>query len=213
MHFLNQLKQKNKALYFGAQIIFSLLVLGLLWFFSNQKTNTTQQPTNAQTQTTQTASKSATSSTANTQSTTTSNQQQYVSKLSDLKQTQNFLPNALAHIFEGEINRNKQAVGYHYEGFSHAKAKVIESTRSKTDKNNVYRAKITIDNIEKNAFSSFFPKDWSMQQVVDTINEAYNNRKLQSGNVYNGTTASGITVQMYLTENNKIISAFPLYNR
>lgn len=52
-----------------------------------------------------------------------------------------------------------------------------------------------------------------MQQIVDTINEAYENKILESGNIYNGKTKSGIKIQMYLTENNKIISAFPLYNR
>lgn len=78
--------------------------------------------------------------------------------LSSLKNTQHFLKSALEHIFEGEINRNGQAVGYHYEGLATSKAKVIEHTRSKEDKNGVYRAKITIANKEKNAFSSFFPK-------------------------------------------------------
>lgn len=134
-------------------------------------------------------------------------------KLSTLKNTSYFLKSALEHIFEGEINRNGQAVGYHYEGLASSKAKIIESTRSQTDKNGVYRAKITIEGTEKNAFSSFFPKHWPIQQVVDTINEAYDKREHQSGNIYNGKTSSGITVQMYLTEQNKIISAFPLYNR
>lgn len=144
----------------------------------------------------------------NTQAVTTTHQ-----SLSSLKNTQYFLHNALEHIFEGEINRNGQAVGYHYENSMSSNAKVIENTRSKEDKNGVYRAKITINGKEKNAFSSFFPKNWTMQQVIDTINEAYDNKQLESGNIYNGKTKSGVTVQMYLTENHKIISAFPLYNR
>lgn len=150
---------------------------------------------------------------ATTQTVATTQQVSQQQSLLSLKNTQHFLKNALEHIFEGEINRNGQAVGYHYEGLTTSKAKVIESTRSKEDKNGVYRAKITIEGKEKNAFSSFFPKTWSMQQIVDTINEAYENKQLESGNIYNGKTKSGITIQMYLTENNKIISAFPLYNR
>lgn len=152
----------------------------------------------------------------NTQSaiqTVSTTQQTTQQTLSSLKNTQYFLKSALKHIFEGEINRNGQAVGYHYEGLATSKAKVIEHTRSQKDKNGVYRAKITIENKEKNAFSSFFPKNWTIQQIVDTINEAYENKTLESGNIYNGKTKSGITVQMYLTENNKIISAFPLYIR
>lgn len=150
---------------------------------------------------------------ATTQTVATTQQVSQQQSLSSLKNTQHFLKSAIEHIFEGEINRNGQAVGYHYEGLASSKAKVIESTRSKEDKNGVYRAKITIEGKEKNAFSSFFPKNWTMQQIVDAINEAYENKKLESGNIYNGKTKSGITVQMYLTENNKIISAFPLYNR
>lgn len=141
------------------------------------------------------------------------NNNQYVTHLKELQHTSHFLPNATKHIFEGEINAKHQAVGYHYEGYAHAKAKVVENTRSSLDKNRVYRAKITVNNIEKNAFSSFFPKEWTMQQVIDVINEAYTNKTLQSGNIYNGKTKSGVTVQMYLTENGKIISAFPLYNK
>lgn len=157
--------------------------------------------------------KASESNTQTTSQTVAITQQVSQQSLSSLKNTQYFLKGALEHIFEGEINRNGQAVGYHYEKLTNSKAKVIESTRSKEDKNGVYRAKITIEGKEKNAFSSFFPKSWTMQQIVDTINEAYENKQLESGNIYNGKTNSGITVQMYLTENNKIISAFPLYNR
>ncbi|MBS4761820.1 EndoU domain-containing protein [Carnobacteriaceae bacterium zg-ZUI252] len=166
---------------------------------ANTAENTTLQPSNAK-NTTKTE-------------TTTTKQPLVNQKLSSLQHTEHFLKNAIVHIFEGEINRNGQAVGYHYEGLNTSKAKIVENTRSKTDKNGVYRAKITIDGKEKNAFSSFFPNTWPIQQVVDTINEAYDNRQHQSGNIYNGTTKSGITVQMYLTDDNKIISAFPLYNR
>lgn len=144
---------------------------------------------------------------------TTSEQSQSSTQLKDLKQTQHFLPSALAHIFEGEINRNNQAVGYHYEGLKSAKAKLIESTTSKPNALGIYRSKITINGVEKKAYSTFFPKKWTPQQVIDAINEAYESKKLQTGNLYQGKSKSGVTIQMYLTDQQKIISAFPLYEK
>lgn len=67
-----------------------------------------------------------------------------------------------------------------------------------------------MNGIIKKARSTFFPKDWTPQQVVDAINEAYNKRIFQAGNTYQGTTSSGIDIVMYLYPNNKIISAFPI---
>ncbi len=44
---------------------------------------------------------------------------------SGLRNIQNFRRGALEHIFEGEINRNGDAVGYHYEGYSTARGTII----------------------------------------------------------------------------------------
>lgn len=142
-------------------------------------------------------------------STTTT--QETIFNLSQLKHTEHFNQHALEHIFYGTINRNKEATGYHYEGVSKI-AKIIENTRSKDDKNGVYRAKISVENTPKQAMSSFFPKNWTTQQVVDAINIAYNNKRLISGNVYEGKYEH-ITIQMYLTDQQKIISAFPIYEK
>ena len=47
--------------------------------------------------------------------------------------------------------------------------------------------------------------------MVDAINEAYEKRVHQSGNVYQATIDNGVTIQLYVTEDGAIISAFPLY--
>ena len=49
------------------------------------------------------------------------------------------------------------------------------------------------------------------QEVVDAINEAYDNRVFVEGtsNTYRGSAENGLEIEMYLNENGKIISAFP----
>ena len=140
------------------------------------------------------------------------------SQLDSLKHTENFSSRGLVHIFLGEINKRGEVVGYHYEGFE-TETRVIESTRSKTDSNGIYRAKVTLNGKEKKAFSTFFPKDWKPKKVIKAINEAYKNREQINDNLYEGVYTEGIlnkkriTIQMYLDKNDKIITAFPLYKR
>lgn len=131
--------------------------------------------------------------------------------INTLSDTQYFNSHALEHIFYGTINRNGNATGFHFEETGED-AEIIESTRSKNDRNGVYRADVKIEGIKKNGFSSFFPQHWTPQEVVDAINIAYSNREYVSGNIYEGES-QGLTIQMYLTDNDKIISAFPIYER
>lgn len=55
-----------------------------------------------------------------------------------------------------------------------------------------------------------FSKDMSPQDVVNAINEAYENRIYLSGNKYTGMTKSGMEIEMFLDKNNKILSTYPL---
>ena len=55
-----------------------------------------------------------------------------------------------------------------------------------------------------------FSKDMSPQDVVNAINEAYENRIYLSGNKYTGMTKSGMQIEMFLDKNNKILSTYPL---
>ncbi len=129
--------------------------------------------------------------------------------LNNLSQTDHFTEGGLDHIFYGSINQDGQASGLHYEGLSD-QAQIIESTRSHPDAKGVYRARIKIKNKDKKAFSTFFPKDWSPQEVVDAINQAYDSRSYISGNTYEGQ-GNGLPIQMYLSQDDLIISAFPIY--
>ena len=59
--------------------------------------------------------------------------------------------------------------------------------------------------------SSFFPDEWTAQEVVDAINEAYEDRNFITGNTYEGFSSEGTLISMYLDQNDQIISAFPIY--
>jgi len=59
--------------------------------------------------------------------------------------------------------------------------------------------------------STFFPDHMSPQEFVDTINEAYSNKIYQEGSrgVYVGNSKEGIKIRMVLTDDGKIITAYP----
>ncbi|MEK3789013.1 EndoU domain-containing protein [Paenibacillus sp. FSL K6-1230] len=132
--------------------------------------------------------------------------------LDDLKNTDTFkkgtTSNALNHIFEGEIIKG-QAVGFHYEGMPNSKGKIVGNVDTPNEYG-VYRANIEVDGILKKAKTTFFPKDWTPQQVIDEINIAFNNKVVYKNNRYRGTASTGMTIE-FVVKNGKITSAYPLY--
>lgn len=136
-----------------------------------------------------------------------------VIEIDELIETDNFRRGALEHILEGELNRNGDAVGFHYEGLPSAKGSVVEGTRTNPDQDGLYEAEVEVEGKKKRGnrgISSFFPLHWTAQDVVDAINEAYDSKQFISGNTYEGLTDEGIVIHMYLDDNDKIISAFPI---
>lgn len=131
-----------------------------------------------------------------------------------LKNTNHFAKNTLEHIFDGTINGKGKATGYHYSMVSDSKGKIINGTRSEPDKNGVFTAKVEVNGKKKNGFSSFYPESWSPQQVVDTINTAYDNALKNpdnpQGSLWIGYSGD-IEVDMYLNSNKQITTAYPVY--
>lgn len=135
------------------------------------------------------------------------------SVLKELENTDIFIDSAIEHIFEGNVSRGK-AGGYHYECIEDTAGKVIEGTEVSLNDLGVYKAQVEVDGIPKKSnkgYSTFFPKDMDPQEVVDAINEAYENSVYVEGtsNTYRGTAENGLEIEMYLNDNGKIISAFP----
>ncbi len=128
--------------------------------------------------------------------------------LANLQRTERFADGAVKHIFNGEINPKGKAVGYHYEGLAGTDGRVIPGTKSAEDSSGVYRAEVEVNGVRKKIPSTFFPKSWSPQQIVDTINSAYDRRTPLQNGLYSAT-ANGITIQMRLDPNGKIVTAYP----
>ncbi|WP_179631911.1 minor capsid protein [Clostridium peptidivorans] len=134
-----------------------------------------------------------------------------VYNLDNLKNTEIFSnKNVIKHILEGEVNRRGKAVGFHMENMPTKKGEIIESTRSKVDKNGIYNANVTINGVSKIAKSTFFPINMTPQQVVNVINEAYLTMKPYRGAMMKGNTKCGFDIGIYLDEKGKISTAFPL---
>lgn len=134
--------------------------------------------------------------------------------IEDLVHTDYFRDRALEHILEGELNARGQAVGFHYDGLPSKKGKIISGTDTSLNEFGVYEAEIEVDGVRKTSNggkSSFFPDKWTAQQVVDAINEAYDVKQFLTGNTYEGITKDGVVIRMYLDQQDKIISAFPVY--
>ena len=134
-----------------------------------------------------------------------------VYNLDKLKNTENFAgAKSIKHILEGEVNKRNKAVGYHLENMPTARGTIVDSTRSNTNKYGIYDAEVIIDGVNKQAKSSFFPVDWTPQQVIDSINEAYSNMESYRGSMFKGKTSFGFEIGIYLDKDNKIATAFPI---
>lgn len=117
--------------------------------------------------------------------------------------------NGLNHIFDGEILKNGKANGFHYEGMPNSNGKIVGNV-DPPNEFGVYQANIEVSGVLKKVKSTFFPREWSPQQVIDAINEAFRNKEVVKNNVYRGVTSRGMEIEFVL-RNDKIISAYPLY--
>ncbi len=123
------------------------------------------------------------------------------------------------HIFKGEVktaeNGERVATGHHLEGAT-GHVKIIESTRSKTDSNGVFKARVEMLDrksgnwIEKKQFSTFFPDSYSAVDARRAISEAFGNRLRLNGDLFSGLSARGIRVLMAVDELGNVTMAYPL---
>ena len=59
-------------------------------------------------------------------------------------------------------------------------------------------------------YSTFFPDNWTAQQKVDAMNEAFNNKNIVRPDVYRGITKEGITIEMII-KGGEVITAYPTF--
>ena len=131
-----------------------------------------------------------------------------------LKNTGHFAKNTLEHIFDGTINAKGKATVYHYDWVCDRKGRIIFGLFCKPDEHGVYTAKVEVDGVKKNGFSSFYPDSWTPQQVVDAINEAYDyatsSKGIRDGDLWIGY-AGDLEINMYLDSSKRITTAYPIY--
>src|SRR5699024_9808650 len=96
--------------------------------------------------------------------------------IQELTDTKHFREGAIKHIMEGERNASGDVVGYHYEGLSSNKAQIVQSTKKMLNEHGVYEAEVVLEGDKKKGNkgkSTFFPIDWTPQEVIDAINQVY----------------------------------------
>ncbi|QRG65229.1 RHS repeat-associated core domain-containing protein [Brevibacillus choshinensis] len=123
--------------------------------------------------------------------------------------TSSFRNGALTHIIEGA-----NGGGFHWLPGSTGAARIVQGTKSTPNQFGVYTAQVEFNGVLKSGnggYSTFFPDNWSKDQVINAINEAYSNKAFLNGNTYEGVTQAGMKIGMYLDNAGKIISAFPKY--
>ncbi|MGE7219252.1 EndoU domain-containing protein [Priestia koreensis] len=113
------------------------------------------------------------------------------------------------HVFHGQINSIGNAVGYHHESMMGGGE--ILRMLTPPNRRGIYKAEIAVHGKRKDAPSTFFPKDWDRVQVLNAINEAYENKRIlnRRSRYYEGTTSEGLKIRMYLDNQGKIKTAFP----
>ncbi len=120
----------------------------------------------------------------------------------------------LHHIFEGEINRKNNPVGYHSRpGGVDAEGARIVRIRDKPNKYGVYTATIAIrDGSQwKEKFSSFFPDAMSADEVIDAVLNAYNKSSNPKSQPWRGPSGHGFSIEGYTSNRGGINTAFPIY--
>jgi Bacterial EndoU nuclease len=124
------------------------------------------------------------------------------------------------HIFQGEINRRGLAVGYHHRlnGKDSNNAKMVKIT-GLPNRQGVYIGRVEIRNpangqwISKLSSSTFFPDQWSQEQVLNEIQGAFASAN-KSKEPWQGTSPSGLKIEGYYNKStNTINTAYPIYRR
>ncbi len=90
---------------------------------------------------------------------------------------------------------------------------VVGSERLINAEHAIWEANVTINGILKGAKSSFFPISMNPEQIINAIQEAYQNRVFQMKGIYEGTSMSGIKIRMFINPKGQITSAFPYYKK
>ena len=134
------------------------------------------------------------------------------SSLSELSGTEGWNEGAVKHLFLGEVKTNSKgeliASGFHYGQIRNNGNRIIRRRMTRTNEHGLYQANVVINGVRKKAYSTFFPREWSPQQVVNAVNAAARNGK-RSGNDRVLGSYQGIKIVINYKQG-KISSAYPI---
>lgn len=117
----------------------------------------------------------------------------------------------LTHVLDGEIKKGKCFGVHFYQKEKH----VIEELTLPPNKYGIWEAIVKIKHpttsawVKKEKASTFFPKNWTQEILIQKLKEAYNNRIKKQSYKHIGTTSCGIKV-VFIFQNNIVSSCFPL---
>lgn len=109
-------------------------------------------------------------------------------------------------------------------GFHHDFMGAVENSglltfvKKGVEKNGCYLADIIVDNARVPG-KTFFPQNWSREKTISKIHEAYDNFIKNGATAYvekrgkyvlQGMTEEGIKIEMYITRNGQILTAYPV---
>jgi hypothetical protein len=132
---------------------------------------------------------------------------------------------AYEHIFGMELTWAKKGYLEDFSGFHHdliyamEKSNAIQLTNKVVKDNGCYIADLIIDGL-RIPDKTFFPANWSREQVVSKIYEAYENfvksgvtpeLNRQGKYIINGYTSEGIKIQMIITRKGHMKTAYPYF--
>lgn len=68
-----------------------------------------------------------------------------------------------------------------------------------------------IKKLTNNGYSTFFPKNWDKQRILEEIAFAFKNKELIKGSsvIFEGISTNGIKIN-FIIKNSKIITAYPI---
>ena len=152
-----------------------------------------------------------------------------VTELNQIPNADLFAPNQLEHVLFGN-----QSGGGRFTGWHHFPSRLPDQmVRVKNfgadglvkDSNGVYQAIVeaSFDGgktwVEKTARNhTFFPNEWSKEQVVDEIASAFKEGRIQNApdeptRFFRGISKSGVEIRGYTDSNGQINTAFPIFGQ
>lgn len=128
-----------------------------------------------------------------------------------------YLKIKIDHLFEAKINDN-HFDGLHHDYLGHYENSGILELENRIEGKFGEYGGIPKWNGYGGYYKTFFPKHWTRQQVIENIYEAYDNfiasniePTLKKGKYrINGTTNSGLSIEMLIDQKGNLLSAYPI---